>query len=136
MSGTIDKQIVFKVINGKTFVGKYPDRSKVKYNAKQLEYRVIFARASKYASSVVKDPVKTTKYKAMGPASAYHAALREYMKEHSNIIPVEDHKPAENIRPAENINPTENSNQTENPNPTENINPIENSNPAENNPDQ
>ena len=90
VSGTIDKQIVFKVINGKTFVGKYPDRSKVKYNAKQLEYRVIFASASKYASSVVKDPVKKEKYKAMGPTSAYHAALREYMKEHSNLNQTEN----------------------------------------------
>ena len=57
-SGAIGKQLVYRQFNGKTVVSKYPDRSKVIYTPEQLQYRKIFAIASKYASDIVKDPVK------------------------------------------------------------------------------
>lgn len=70
---------MFKIINGKTFAGKYPDRSQVKYNKEQLQYREIFAKASKHASEIVKDPVKKKAYKVKGKTSVYHAAIQDFM---------------------------------------------------------
>jgi hypothetical protein len=79
LSGSIGKKLVFKVINGETFASKYPDRSKVTYNKEQLQYREIFTQASKFASEIVKDPVKKRAYKRKGKMSVYHSALRDYM---------------------------------------------------------
>ncbi|HEV3225136.1 MAG TPA: hypothetical protein VGZ90_19815 [Puia sp.] len=79
LSGTVGKKLVFKIINGETFATKYPDRSKVKYNKEQLQYREIFAKASKYASEIVNDPVKKKAYKVKGRTSVYHAAIKNYM---------------------------------------------------------
>ena|SRR5579862_2072677 len=79
LSGSIGRKLVFKVINGQTFAGKYPDRSKVKYTKEQLQFREIFAKASKYASEIVKDPVKKKAYKKKRKLSVYHAALKDYM---------------------------------------------------------
>ncbi len=78
-SGSIGKKLVFKTINGQTFATQYPDRSQVKYNKEQLQYREIFAKASKYASEIVKDPVKKKAYKKKKNISVYHAALKDYM---------------------------------------------------------
>jgi hypothetical protein len=82
LSGAIGKKLVFKVINGQTFAGKYPDRSQVKYTKEQLQYREIFAKASKYASEIVKDPAKKKAYKKKRSISVYHAALKDYMAAH------------------------------------------------------
>ena len=82
-SGAIGKQVVFKIINGKTFVGKYPDRSRVKYTKEQLQYRETFAKAAKYASGIVNDPVKKAAYRVQGQTSVYHAALKDYMTAHA-----------------------------------------------------
>ena len=78
-SGAIGKKLVFKKINGQTFASQYPDRSNVKYNKEQLQYREIFAKASKYASEIVKDPAKKKAYKKKANMSVYHAALKDYM---------------------------------------------------------
>jgi hypothetical protein len=83
LSGAIGKQLVLKVINGDTFVGKYGDRSQVKYTKEQLQYREIFAKAAKYASDIVNDPVKKAAYKVKGRTSVYHAALKDYMAAHA-----------------------------------------------------
>lgn len=83
--GAVGKELVFKVINNKTFVCKYPDMSQVEYNKEQLKYRKIFANAARYASSVLKDPQKRSRYlrKGLNPDMVYHAALKDYMKLHS-----------------------------------------------------
>ena len=81
-SGRIGKLLVNKIINGKTFITKYPDRSKVKYTKEQIEYREIFAKAAKFASEIVSDPVKKSKYPRQGRKSIYHCALTDFMKEY------------------------------------------------------
>ena len=81
-SGAIGKQLVYRQFNGKTVVSKYPDRSKVIYTPEQLQYRKIFAIASKYASDIVKDPVKKRAYKVEPGASVYHTALKDFMNAH------------------------------------------------------
>ncbi len=79
MSGAIGKQLVFRKVNGKTIACKYPNRSHVIYNDEQIGYRTLFAKASAYASSIVKDPVKKAAYKRHGETSVYHSALKDYM---------------------------------------------------------
>ncbi len=84
LSGGIGKKLVFKIINGETFACKYPDRSQVKYTKEQLQYREIFAKASKYASEIVNDPVKKKAYKVKKKTSVYHSALKDYMAAYKN----------------------------------------------------
>jgi hypothetical protein len=79
VSGAIGKQLVYRQFNGKTVVSKYPNRSEVQYTPEQLEFRKLFAKASKFASDIVKDPVKKKAYKAKRGASIYHTALRDFM---------------------------------------------------------
>jgi hypothetical protein len=81
-SGRIGKLVVNKIINGKTFITKYPDRSKVIYTKEQIEFREIFAKASKFASEIVSDPVKSSTYPRQGRKSIYHCALSDYMTEY------------------------------------------------------
>ena len=81
-SGQIGKQIVLKMINGKTFTTKYPDRSHINYTEEQKEYRNIFADAARFASSIVKDPKKKAAYPRQGDRSVYHCALSDYMEKH------------------------------------------------------
>jgi len=81
-SGRIGKLVVNKIINGKTFITKYPDRSKVIYTKEQIEFREIFAEAAKFASEIVSDPVKKSTYPRQGRKSIYHCALSDYMKEY------------------------------------------------------
>lgn len=81
-SGRIGTLAVYKIINGKTFITKYPDRSKVKYTKEQIEYREIFAKAAKYASDIVKDPLKKSTYPRQGRKSVYHCALTDFMEEY------------------------------------------------------
>lgn len=83
LSGAIGKQVVLKIINGKTFQCKFPDRSRVKYTKEQIQYREIFAKAAKYAGAIVNDPVKKAAYKVKGRTSVYHAALKDFMAAHA-----------------------------------------------------
>jgi Fic family protein len=78
-SGRIGTEIVFKQINGETFYGKYSDRSHVQYSKEQLKYKKIFAKAAKFASDIVNDPVKKAAYKRKGRNSVYHTALADFM---------------------------------------------------------
>jgi len=82
ISGRVGKEWVFKTINGKTFIGKYPDRSQVKYSKEQTKYKKLFAEASKHASKIVNDPAKKNAYKTRGGISVYHAALKDYISMH------------------------------------------------------
>ena len=79
LSGRIGKDLVSKIINGKTFHGKYPDRSQVKYSKEQLKVKKIFADAAKFASDIVNDPAKKAAYKQKGRYSVYHTALADFM---------------------------------------------------------
>ena len=81
-SGRIGKLVVIKIINGKTFMTKYPDRSQVNYTKEQIEFRKIFAEAAKFASEIVNDPVKKSSYPRQGRKSIYHCALSDFMTEY------------------------------------------------------
>ncbi len=78
-AGRIGTDVVFKIINGETFSGKYPDRTKVKYSKEQLKVKKIFAEAAKFASDIVNDPVKRRAYKRKDLTSVYHSALADFM---------------------------------------------------------
>ena len=82
ISGRVGKLAVYKIINGKTFMTKYPDRSEVNYTKEQIQYREIFAKAAKFASEIVSDPVKKSTYPTQGRKSVYHCALSDYMTEY------------------------------------------------------
>jgi len=82
ISGRLGKDLVSKIINGKTFHSKYPDRSQVKYTKEQLKIKMIFRDAAKFASDIVNDPVKKAAYKKKKSYTVYHAALADYMALH------------------------------------------------------
>jgi hypothetical protein len=63
ISGKFGKDLVSKIINGKTFHTKYPDRSQVKYTKEQAKIQMIFRDAAKFAGDIVNDPVKNANYK-------------------------------------------------------------------------
>jgi hypothetical protein len=79
MSGAIGKQLVFRKVNGKTVACKYPNRSHVVYTEEQIGYRALLAKASAYASSILKDPVKKAAYNRHGETSVYNSAIRDFM---------------------------------------------------------
>ncbi len=81
-SGRVGKLVVMKIINGKTFITKYPNRSQVNYTKEQIEFRKIFAEAAKFASEIVNDPIKKSTYPRQGRKSIYHCALSDYMTEY------------------------------------------------------
>lgn len=87
-AGRIGTDVVFKIINGKTFSGKYPDRTKVKYSKEQLKVKKIFADAAKFASDIVNDPTKRAAYKREGRISVYHSALADFMAANSPEKPL------------------------------------------------
>jgi predicted HTH transcriptional regulator len=78
-AGRIGTDVVFKIINGKTFSGKYPDKRKGKYSKEQLKVKKIFKAAAKFASDIVNDPAKRAAYKRKGRTSVYHSALADFM---------------------------------------------------------
>ena len=53
ISGRLGKDLVSKIINGKIFHGKYPDRSQIKYSKEQLKIKMIFKAAAKIAGDTV-----------------------------------------------------------------------------------
>ena len=88
LSGAIGKEIVFRQFNGDTHIGKYPDRSQVKYSKEQTKFQEIFAEASAYASDIINDPVKKAAYKVGAGKSVFHAAITDYMTFHAKKDPV------------------------------------------------
>ncbi|MBZ5858458.1 hypothetical protein [Flavihumibacter profundi] len=98
--GAVGKQIVYKEINGKSFVAQYPDMSHVQYNDAQKEYQKLFGLASAYASGVIKDPERNAAYekkirndKRLRGKSVYHTALQAYMAKHSyKLSSAQQHK--------------------------------------------
>ena len=82
LSGTIGKQLVFKVYEDKTVVSRYPDMSRVKPSMWQKENRSLFKKAVAYAQSIIRDSEARQAYAAKLPEgkSVYHAALKEFMQ--------------------------------------------------------
>ncbi len=82
LSGSIGKQLVFKVYGNTTVVSKHPDMSKVKPSRRQTEKQVLFKQAVAYAQSIIRNPEKRQAYAAKLPKgkSVYHAALQDFMK--------------------------------------------------------
>ena len=83
--GRIGDLAVFKRINGKTFMTKYPNRSNVVYTKEQIGFREIFADAAKFASEIRNDPDKYSVYPRQGQKSIYHCALSDYMKAYKRM---------------------------------------------------
>ena len=86
-AGRIGTDVVFKIINGKTFSGKYPDPNKVKYSKEQRRVKKVFKAAAKFASDIVNDPVKRRAYKRKDRVSVYHSALADFMAANSPAKP-------------------------------------------------
>jgi hypothetical protein len=82
LSGALNKQVVFKTRNKKTFVSRYPDMSKVIPSEKQVKEKSRFARAVEYAQSVLADPIKKQEVAAhtLPGKYIYHQAIRDYME--------------------------------------------------------
>jgi hypothetical protein len=79
MKGSIGKELVYRTTKNGTFACKYPDMSGVNPSKNQAKGRSRFAEAVKFAQAVVKDPVKSAKYKDGNEYSVYHAAIKDYM---------------------------------------------------------
>ncbi|WP_207423097.1 hypothetical protein [Desertivirga brevis] len=79
--GHVDKQIVIKHRFGKTIITAYPDMSRVCFNENQKAKQRLFADAVIYARSIVNDPVKKARYKAILPARkrVFNAAIADFM---------------------------------------------------------
>lgn len=54
--GQLEKFLVFRVVNGKTIAGKYPDMSRVKRSPNQKAYNNLFREAMQNAQSMLADP--------------------------------------------------------------------------------
>lgn len=90
MKGAFGKHMVYKKINGKTYMSKYPDRSQVQYNENQKESQKLFTQAVEYAKSVMLDPVRVAAYqkkihsnKSIRGTSVYHAAIKAFLNKYS-----------------------------------------------------
>jgi Fic family protein len=88
--GAVGKKVVYKKVNGKTIVSKYPDMSNVTYNKAQKKYQTQFAEAVAYARSVNNDPQQKMVWRkkiAADPelrgTSVYQAVLKERLRERS-----------------------------------------------------
>jgi hypothetical protein len=83
LSGMVGKQIVFRTWNGKTFISVAPKKPK-KQSPVQKENRSKFKRATIYAKSMMKDPIKKAEYKEIAKMlqlpNAYTAAITDYMR--------------------------------------------------------
>jgi hypothetical protein len=83
LSGMVGKQIVFRSWNGKTFISVAPKKPK-KQSPVQKENRTKFKRATMYAKSMMKDPVKKAEYKEIAKKlqlpNPYTAAITDYMR--------------------------------------------------------
>jgi hypothetical protein len=83
LSGMVGKQIVFRTWNGKTFISIAPKKPK-KQSPIQKENRSKFKRATIYAKSMMKDPLRKAEYKDIAKKlqlpNAYTAAITDYMR--------------------------------------------------------
>jgi hypothetical protein len=81
LGGAIGKQLVVRVRNGKTFVSKYPDMSKVRPSVKQRKEKSRFAKAVSFAKTIITNPAKKAAYKVKKGQSVYNTAISDYLKQ-------------------------------------------------------
>ena len=81
LSGKVADLLVFSQRNGKTIVGKVPDKTHVHQSDKQKETVHKFQEAVIYAKSAISDNTTKDAYqgKAGGGVSAYNLALADFM---------------------------------------------------------
>lgn len=82
LQGAIGSQVVFRTRNGKTFASKYPDMSRVKKSTRQVKENNRFAKAVRYAQSIIYNPAKKAAYKTKKGQTVYNAAIAEYYSKH------------------------------------------------------
>lgn len=84
VSGQINKQLVFRTYGDKTFISRYPNMTKVKFNDDQKAEQSLFAEAVLFAHSIINDPEKKAAFKAtIEPGrKVFNAAISAYLKEH------------------------------------------------------
>lgn len=82
-SGSVNRQLLLRQVNGQTIVSAFPDRSKVVYSPRQLHERVRFKDAVSFARVVIKNSLLRAEYelkaKEYNLRSAWNAAIAEYM---------------------------------------------------------
>ena len=83
LSGHIGKQIVFKQYGDKTVVSKYPDMSKRKLSAKQLQVNETLAEANYEARTIMADENLRSEAQVrlnVTRNKLYTALIKEYFK--------------------------------------------------------
>ena len=85
LRGRVGKQLVFRVIRGKTFVSRAPLKpAKSTETPAQRATRLRFREASNYAKQALQDPERKPYYeqcaKILHLPNAYTAAIKEYMR--------------------------------------------------------
>lgn len=88
--GAVGKDGVYKTVNGKTLLTKYPDRSAVNLTISQETCQDIFTEAVAFAQSIMSDETlkrewekKIRDNKSTRGTTVYHAAIQQYMKQNS-----------------------------------------------------
>lgn len=88
--GAVGKDGVYKIVNGKTLLTKYPDRSGVNLTISQESCQNIFKKAVAYAKSIMADETLKRDWEKMirnnkstRGTTVYHAAIQQYMKQNS-----------------------------------------------------
>lgn len=86
ISGQFHEQFVFRTYGDKTFLSRYPNMTKVKFNDKQKAEQSLFADAVAHARSIINDPEKKAALKAtLEPGrKVFNAAVSAYLKIHKN----------------------------------------------------
>ncbi|WP_290791318.1 hypothetical protein [Flavihumibacter sp. UBA7668] len=93
LRGKLGKFIVFRVVNGKTFVSKYPDMSRVERSPNQRANNTLFSDAMKHANSVLNNPQEKASLQKRMKTSAklkdrnpLNVLVGEFMKEKSDLL--------------------------------------------------
>jgi hypothetical protein len=83
--GSVNRQLLFRQVGGKTVVSRFPDRSRVIYSEQQRQAQKRFSDAVSFARVVIKEPglrdIYTIKASLLGFRSAWNAAIAEFMSD-------------------------------------------------------
>ena len=82
LSGRVGTDTVYKIVNGKHVVCKYPDMSHVTYNRKQKKVQGKFADAVAYTKSINNNAKKKAAFqkKLKAGESVFNAAIKKFME--------------------------------------------------------
>jgi uncharacterized membrane protein len=93
LRGKLGKFLVFRVVNGKTVVSKYPDMSKVERSPSQRANNNLFSDAMKHANSVLNNAQEKASLQKRMKSSAklkdrnpLNVLVGEFMKEKSDLL--------------------------------------------------